>query len=79
MSKPIPPDCQRPAIEFFTTRELIDELMSRNIATLLCQIPKNHPERASIVVDGGRFTALGLAQQAVFDMLNNRLEKSDEK
>lgn len=68
-------DTAKPAIQFFTTEEILEELFNRNLATVVCRIPKNSPAKAFIRTVGGRFTCLGLVHQAMFDMLNDKLEE----
>jgi hypothetical protein len=51
-----------------TTEDLIKELFSRSKVTIIGRIPKNDPETAFMDYEGGRFHALGLAEQLAHDL-----------
>lgn len=72
---PKAPEDQKPDMHYVTTEELLNELFSRSIATVVCLIPKAKSSKVSIRIEGGKFTCLGMAQQAVFDMLMGNMDK----
>jgi hypothetical protein len=67
---------QKPAIEFLTTEELIDELSSRSQSIVVGLIPKNKPDAYMIRVRGSLCEAIGITSRAN-RIINRRLDETE--